>query len=69
MEFRGDETFADKERPFIDQASDIVEALVNLTYLICEEADHPERVRQYAGMSEERLRGMIDLLSSQKSEN
>jgi hypothetical protein len=69
MKFRGDETFASGGSPFIDQASDIVEALVNLIYLICEEADRPERVRLYAGMSEERLRGMIELLRSRGSGN
>jgi hypothetical protein len=51
-----------EDRVFVCKATNIVEALYNLTYLICEEADHPERVRQYAGMSEERLRAMAELL-------
>jgi len=52
------------DRMFVYQATNIVEVLYNLTYLICEEADHPEKVRQYASMSEERLRAMTDLLQA-----
>lgn len=53
------------EKVFFEQTSDIVEGLCNLTYLICEEADRPERVRYYAGLSEQRLQVMIDLLRSE----
>jgi hypothetical protein len=47
---------------FCHEAANIVEALANLTYLICEEADHPGKVRQYANISDERLRAMNRLL-------
>jgi hypothetical protein len=47
---------------FRREAANIVEALSNLTYLICEEANHPRKVRQYANMSDERLRAMTSLL-------
>jgi hypothetical protein len=47
---------------FCQEAANIVEALSNLTYLICEEADRPGKVRQYATMSNERLRAMNSLL-------
>ena len=53
---------SESERIFITCASNIVEALCNLTYLICEDADRPEKVRQYASLSEERLRALTDLL-------
>lgn len=43
---------------FLKEASNIVEALCNLTYLICEEAEHPGKVRHFASMSEERLSGL-----------
>ena len=49
--------FSDK-KPNDDLISNIsngIEALGNLIYLICEDADHPSRVRQYASMCEERL--------------
>jgi hypothetical protein len=51
-----------KEKLFMEQTSNIVEGLCCLNYLICEEADQPERVRYYAGLSERRLQMMIDLL-------
>jgi hypothetical protein len=35
---------------------------MNLTYLICEEAAHPEKVRHYSAMCDERLRAMKHLL-------
>jgi hypothetical protein len=56
------ETFDFDEEQFQQEAANIVEALVNLTYLICEEADHPGKVRQYANMSDERLVAMTQLL-------
>jgi hypothetical protein len=43
-----------------------LEALVNLIYLICEDADHPPRIRQYANMCEERLRAMTGLVNSMR---
>jgi hypothetical protein len=57
---RGDHYFDDDR--FCQEAANIVEALSNLTYLICEEADRPAKVRQYASMSDERLRAMNRLL-------
>jgi hypothetical protein len=56
------ETFSFDDEQFQQEAANIVEALGNLTYLICEEADHPEKVRQYANMSDERLVAMTQLL-------
>jgi hypothetical protein len=50
---------------FLEQTTDIVEGLCNLTYLICEEAEQPEKVRFYASLSEERLRAMINLLHAE----
>jgi hypothetical protein len=52
----------------INNISNVIEALGNLIYLICEEADHPPRVRQYANMCEERLRVMISLVNSMMRE-
>lgn len=46
---------------FLREASDIVEALYNLNYLICEDANNPAKIRQYANLSEERLSAMIQL--------
>jgi hypothetical protein len=59
----GDVVIQNNER-FVEEATDIVEALCNLTYLICEEADHPGKVRHFASMSEERLSSMTRLLNS-----
>jgi hypothetical protein len=44
------------------KAANILEALWNLTYLVGEEAEQPDRVRYYANLSEERIRAMIDIL-------
>ena len=49
---------------FLEEAANIVEALCNLTYLICEEAEHPGKVLHFASMSEERLGSMTRLLNS-----
>lgn len=57
-----------REDIFLEKASDIVDGLCNLTYLICEEADRPEQVRYYAGLSEQRLQSMIELLKSERGE-
>jgi hypothetical protein len=48
----------------ISDISNGMEALGNLVYLICEDADQPSRVRQYASMCEERLRVLAALMSS-----
>jgi len=48
----------------ISDISNGIEALGNLIYLICEDADQPSRVRQYAGMCEERLRVLASLMNS-----
>jgi hypothetical protein len=54
-----------EDKIFLAQTTDIVEGLVNLTYLICEEADRPDQVRYYASLSEQQLRSMIDLLRAE----
>ena len=54
-----------EDKLFLEQTSNIVEGLCNLTYLICEEADRPDQVRYYAGLSEKRLQSMIDLLRAE----
>ena len=48
----------------ISDISNGIEALGNLIYLICEDADHPSRVRRYTSMCEERLRVLASLMSS-----
>lgn len=58
-----------EEEHFVEQTSDLVEGLCCLNYLICEEADRPDRVRYYAGLSERRLQTMIDLLHRSCSMN
>lgn len=50
------------EQLFVEQTCNLVEGLCCLNYLICEEADRPEKVRYYAGLTERRLQTMIDLL-------
>jgi hypothetical protein len=55
----------DPARIFVTSAANIVEALYNLTYLICEDADQPEKVRQYASLCEERLQALTALLHTQ----
>jgi len=54
---------------FISNISNGIEALGNLIYLICEDADHPTRVRQYASMCEERLRLLGSLMNSSANPN
>jgi hypothetical protein len=46
----------------INNIANGIEAVGNLIYLICEDADHPSLVRQYANMCEERLRVIATLL-------
>jgi hypothetical protein len=50
---------ADKLR---SEASNILGALVNLNYLVREDAENPSKVRHYASMTEERLEAMTQLL-------
>jgi hypothetical protein len=47
---------------FLDRASDIVEAICNLNYLMCQEADDAGKVRHYATLSDERVRALVALL-------
>jgi hypothetical protein len=61
------EVNGEAEKIFISRASNIVEALCNLTYLICVDADHPEKVRQYAGICEEQLQVITRLLDESAS--
>jgi hypothetical protein len=49
-------------RVYISRMSDVLEALSNLTYLICEDAEHPDKVKNYVSMCEERLEAMRHLL-------
>ena len=55
---------ADHER-FIRKAANHAEALSNLIYLMCEEAEHPEKVRHYASLSEQSLQSLSQLLREQ----
>jgi hypothetical protein len=48
----------------LHSASNIVAALCNLNYLICEDSERPEKVRDYATLSDERLRILSVLLLS-----
>jgi hypothetical protein len=50
---------------FIRRAANYTEALANLIYLICEEAEHPEKVRHYASLSGKSLQGLTQLLRDQ----
>jgi len=61
------EVNGEAEKIFISRTSNIVEALCNLTYLICEDADHPEKVRQYAGICEDQLQVITRLLDESAS--
>ncbi len=55
----------DPTRILVTRAANIVEALYNLTYLICEDADNPEKVRQYTSLCEERLQALTALFQTQ----
>ena len=50
---------------FIRRAANHAEALYNLIYLICEDAEHPEKVRHYASLSEQSLQSLTQLLREQ----
>jgi hypothetical protein len=52
--------------PLIVSISNGLEAFNNLIYLICEDAEHPSRVRQYANMCEERLQVMNSVMNSMR---
>jgi hypothetical protein len=52
------------DNEFYQQASNIVEALVNLNYLACEYADYPVKVLSFANLSGERLNAMTQLLKT-----
>jgi hypothetical protein len=54
-----------EEKLFLEQTTDIIEGLCNLTYLICKDADRPEQVRYYVSLSEQRLQSMIELLRAE----
>jgi hypothetical protein len=58
--------FSDKKPNdyLISDISNGIEALGNLIYLICEDADHPSRVRHYASMCEERLRVLTSVMKA-----
>jgi hypothetical protein len=51
------------QKPFVNRATDILECLLCLNYLICEEADNPDKVRENANIVEERVQAMRALLS------
>jgi hypothetical protein len=51
---------------FLRKVANHAEALSNLIYLICEEAEHPAKVRHYAGLSEQSLQGLTQLLLEQR---
>lgn len=53
---------------YLSKGSDILEALTNLTYLICEEAHRPESVKHYVSMCEELLGAMRRLLAANNIE-
>ncbi|NYF90979.1 hypothetical protein RBB79_15295 [Tunturiibacter empetritectus] len=50
---------------FLRKAANHTEALSNLIYLICEEAEHPAKVRHYASLSEHSLQALTQLLREQ----
>src|SRR6201999_3285426 len=49
---------------YISRASEILEALNNLAYLICEDAHDPKKIQHYASMVEERLQALRHCLGS-----
>jgi hypothetical protein len=51
---------------FLRKAANHAEALSNLIYLICEEAEHPAKVRHYASLSEQSLQALTQLLLEQR---
>jgi hypothetical protein len=63
-DFETDIPWADHEL-FICRAFNRTEALCNLIYLVCEEAEHPAKVRHYASLSKQRLQSITQLLREQ----
>jgi hypothetical protein len=51
-----------RDKSAVYDLSNIAEALFNLTFLIREESDQPDKVRRYVGMCEEKLRIMVEKL-------
>jgi hypothetical protein len=49
------------------RASNDLEALYNLNYLICEEAHDPNKVRRYVNLSEQHLHNLRDILYRTRS--
>jgi hypothetical protein len=58
------ETSIFDDNQFHEHAANVIEALLNLNYLIREEAENPEKVLYYASMSQERLAVMVQALHS-----
>ena len=67
MEHRYVAPASDSEMIFVTRCANIMEALYNLTYLICEDADRPDKVRQYTSLCEERLRALTYLLQTHRA--
>jgi hypothetical protein len=53
-----------KKCELLDHATDISETLSYLTYLLCIDAENPDRVRLYAEQARERVRALGSLLRS-----
>jgi hypothetical protein len=53
------------DKQFIRRAANHAEDLCNLIYLICEEAEHPAKVRYYASLSDQRLQALTQLIREQ----
>jgi hypothetical protein len=58
----------ENEVSLIGSMSNGLEALNNLIYLICEDADDPPTVRQYANMCEERLYILTSVVNSMREQ-
>jgi hypothetical protein len=50
------------DKHFVIRATDILESLLCINYLICWEADDPDKVRNYANMADERTKALRELL-------
>jgi hypothetical protein len=51
---------------FLCEASNILEVLCNLNFLICEEADCSAKIRQYVDLTDERLKAMAHLINESR---
>jgi hypothetical protein len=58
----------ENEVSLIGSMSNGLEALNNLIYLICEDADDSPTVRQYANMCEERLHILTSVVNSMREQ-